>query len=140
MMKHLDKITFAITVSGLIICFLVTNTGCAHAVKTDKRQCCQRLSLHQKEMTQFNRYCKVALFLKRSNPSITSKQIRKNAATAVDVCKYVFGVVSDEDLVVAGDEQEYYRVRNYILLNPAENDFWRENLPCDPEHPTCEEF
>jgi len=106
----------------------------------DPRKCCERVSLHQKQMTQFNRYCKVALFLKRSRPGMISKQVQKNAATAVDVCKYVFGVVSDQDLVIAGDEQEYQRVQSYILLNPAENDFWRENLPCDPEHPTCEEF
>jgi hypothetical protein len=123
----------------LLLPLLTLGMACA-TTNPDPRKCCERVSLHQKQMTQFNRYCKVALFLKRSRPGMISKQVQKNAATAVDVCKYVFGVVSDQDLVIAGDEQEYQRVQSYILLNPAENDFWRENLPCDPEHPTCEEF
>lgn len=123
-----------------IILMAMMTTACTHASKSGPEECCNRLSLHHKEMSQFNRYCKVALFLKRAKPGVISDQVRKNAATAVDVCKYVFKVVSDEDLVLAGDEQEYYRVRSYIIRDPSEDGFWRRSLPCDPLQPACEEF
>jgi hypothetical protein len=91
-------------------------------------------------MQKFNRYCKVALFLSNSKPGVISEKVKKNATTVVDVCKFVFKVETDEDLIAAGDEQEYYRVRTYIIKNPSGDNFWRRSLPCDPAQSACEEF
>ena len=112
--------------------------GCSHAPVVEKT-CCQRLSLHQKQMSQFNRYCKVALFLSNSKVASIGKGVKENAATAVKVCKFVFDVETDEELVAAGDEQEYYRVRSYIIL-PENEIGWRKTLNCDPQEYACEEF
>ena len=123
---------------GLILFLLFV--GCAHSPTTRTEECCDKLSLRTDQMTTFNRYCKVALFLSKSKNKAVGKVVQKNAAAAVKVCKYVFGVETDDELVEAGDRQEYYRVRSYIILNPSENGFWRESLPCDPAQPACEEF
>tara|TARA_A100001515_G_C4526645_1_gene195411 strand:- start:235 stop:612 length:378 start_codon:yes stop_codon:yes gene_type:complete len=114
-------------------------TACAHTDVSDTKQCCKRLSLHQEQMSTFNRYCKVALFLSKSSHKSVGKVVQKNAAAAVKVCKFVFDVDTDEELVAAGDEQEYYRVRSYIIPSPDVNG-WRKTLPCDPAEYTCEEF
>ena len=113
-------------------------TACAHTDVSDTKQCCKRLSLHQEQMSTFNRYCKVALFLSKSSHKSVGKVVQKNAAAAVKVCKFVFDVDTDEELVAAGDEQEYYRVRSYIIPGPDVNG-WRKTLPCDPAEYTCEE-
>tara|TARA_S200002703_G_scaffold104177_1_gene90410 strand:- start:2663 stop:2938 length:276 start_codon:yes stop_codon:yes gene_type:complete len=91
-------------------------------------------------MEKFNRYCKVALFLANSeNSKEVGSGVRKGARDAVNVCKFVFGVKTDDELVTAGDEQEYYRVRSYILKEPDLNQGWiRPN--CDPAEIHCEEF
>ena len=48
-------------------------------------------------------------------------------------------IKTDDELVTAGDEQEYYRVRSYILKEPDLNQGWiRPN--CDPAEIHCEEF
>ena len=136
----IDWIT-VLGMSATVLLMLMYMSGCAHTpTETQSRKCCERLSLHQKQMSQFTRYCKVALFLSRSKPNIIPANVRKNSRTAVDVCKFVFGVENDDDLIAAGDEQEYYRVRSYIILNPSENTFWRRSLPCDPAEHSCEEF
>ncbi len=114
--------------------------GCAHSPKPKGDECCKRLSLQSEQMSTFNRYCKVALFLSKSANKAVGKVVQKNATAAVKVCKFVFDVDTDEELIAAGDEQEYYRVRSYIILNPSENTFWRKTLPCDPAEAACEEF
>jgi len=123
-----------------IILASILMASCATTPPLDNRQCCKRLSLHTEQMTTFNRYCKVALFLSQSVNKSVGKVVQKNAAAAVKVCKFVFDVDTDEELVEAGDKQEYYRVRSYIIPNPSEDGFWRQSLPCDPDQPACEEF
>ena len=123
-----------------IIALVVFVSACAHTKVSDPKQCCQRLSLHQQQMSTFNRYCKVALFLSKSDHKSVGKVVQKNAAAAVKVCKFVFDVETDEDLIAAGDEQEYYRVRTYIIKPDETNNGWRHTLDCDPLQPACEEF
>ncbi len=123
----------------IIILLTMLATSCATTPAPKGNECCKRLSLHTEQMTTFNRYCKVALFLSQSKNKAVGKMVQKNAAAAVKVCKFVFDVDTDDELISAGDEQEYYRVRSYIILNP-EPSFWRQTLPCDPAEPACEEF
>ena len=119
-------------------------TGCGHSFYVQGHKvaktndCCKRLSLRAEQMSTFNRYCKVALFLSKSTNKAVGKVVQKNATAAVKVCKFVFKVETDEELVAAGDEQEYWRVRSYIIK--PEDGFWRESLPCDPAEAACEEF
>jgi hypothetical protein len=91
-------------------------------------------------MSTFNRYCKVALFLSQSKNKSVGKVVQKNATAAVKVCKFVFDVDTDEELIAAGDEQEYYRVRSYIITPDEYDNGWRRTLPCDPAETHCEEF
>ena len=138
----IDVLTLSVVIFSLFVVFLMS--GCHHNLyqskATDPRQCCQRLSLHHKQMSQFNRYCKVALFLSKSKTSNLGKGVKENATTAVNVCKFVFGVKTDEELVAAGDAQEYYRVRSYIITEEEDNNGWRKTWDCDPAEPSCEEF
>ena len=114
-------------------------TACAHTVvPTDPKQCCQRLSLHQQEMEKFTRYCKVALFLHRGD-TINDTKVKDLSARAVNVCKFVFGVQTEEQLLSVADLNEgYHKVRHYII-KPGDT-FWRHSLPCDPAESACEEF
>jgi len=134
----MEWITYLGIISTLVV-MLSYATGCAHTPVPDSRQCCQRLSLQQKQMAQFNRYCKVALFLSKSQSRAVGKGVKESAVQAVNICKFVFGVDTDSELVAAGDEQEYQRVRTYIVL-PENEMGWRKTLDCDPEQPSCEEF
>jgi len=143
----LEVVTF-VGIASCLALILLYAAGCNHRVYLqghriakagDPRECCKRLSLHHEQMSQFNRYCKVALFLSQSKVASIGKGVKENAAAAVKVCKFVFDVETDEELVAAGDEQEYYRVRSYIVL-PEDEMGWRKTLDCDPEQPSCEEF
>ena len=106
----------------------------------DVRQCCERVSAHAAEMEKFARYCKVAVFLSNSkNTTAVGPGVRKSARQAVDVCKFVFRVETDEQLISAGDNQDYYKVRSYIITEPDLNGFWIRP-DCDPAEIHCEEF
>ena len=106
----------------------------------DVRQCCERVSAHAEEMKKFARYCKVAVFLANSkNTKAVGAGVRKSARQAVEVCKFVFRVTSDDDLVAAGDRQDFYKVRSYIVTEPDPNGFWM-HPNCDPAEIHCEEF
>jgi|TARA_E500000305_G_scaffold18247_2_gene13457 hypothetical protein len=139
----IDIITMA-GIAASILLVLMFASGCSmkfyKKAPADVRQCCDRVSAHTEEMEKFNRYCKVALFLANSeNSKEVGSGVRKGARDAVNVCKFVFGVKTDDELVTAGDEQEYYRVRSYILKEPDLNQGWiRPN--CDPAEIHCEEF
>ncbi len=134
-----NKLDVAILLGIAVITAIIFSAGCATTPLVDSKKCCERLSLHQEQMSTFNRYCKVALFLSKSAHKSVGKVVQKNAASAVKVCKFVFNVETDEELVAAGDQQEYYRVKSYIML-PSDPPGWREKLDCDPQQPSCEEF
>jgi len=137
----IDTITFIGILASLA---LLLFSGCSHGFYlqghkiTKTSECCKRLSLQTEQMSTFNRYCKVALFLSKSTNKAVGKVVQKNATAAVKVCKFVFKVDTDEELIAAGDQQEYYRVRSYIVT--PEDGFWRQTLPCDPAEASCEEF
>ena len=136
-----------ITLLGIVATILVIltyATGCSMKLyknsPSDVRKCCDRVNAHTKEMDKFNRYCKVALFLANSeNKKEVGTGIRKGARDAVNICKFVFDVDTDEELLAAGDRQDYYKVRTYILpIDPASVGW---NPPqCDPAEIHCEEF
>ena len=132
---------------------MLAASGCSmkfHKAPKDVRQCCERVSAHAKEMEKFGRYCKVAVFLANSeNTKAVGAGVRKAARQAVGVCKFVFRVETDEHLISAGDSQDSYQARFYILDGTkgsekpakAEERFeWRNPLPCDPAEFACEEF
>jgi len=142
-MKKFDTYE-AVTYLGIaatLLVMLMLLAGCSMKFykkpPEDARQCCQRLSLHNKEMERFDRYCRVALFI--YNSDLKDKKTKQIAKEAVRVCKYVFRVQSDEELLSVGElEREYNKVRHY-LIKPGDT-FWRQTLPCDPEEYSCEEF
>ena len=125
-------------IATAMMVILLSFGGCAHKTVSDPKQCCSRLSLHEQEMQTFTRYCKVALFLHKGN-TINDKKVKDLAKRGVGVCKFVFGVNSEEQLLSVADLNEgYHKVRHYIIK--PEDVFWRESLPCDPLQPSCEEF
>ena len=140
-----DVIT-GLGIAATILLMLSYATGCSMKLykqsAADTRQCCERLSVHTTEMEKFNRYCKVALFLANSD-SEKKKEVgsgvRKAARDAVNICKFVYAVETDDDLRAAGDEQAYYKVRSYILTEPETNGGWL-HPQCDPAEIHCEEF
>ena len=125
-----------------IILASVLLTGCAHSMAPDPKKCCERVSLHNQEMEKFTRYCKVALFLANSeNTKEVGSGVRKGARDAVNVCKFVFDVDTDDELVIAGDQQDYYKVRSYIIKDPNhEGQGGWYHPQCDPAEMHCEEF
>mgnify|MGYP003154926629 CR=1 FL=1 len=88
--------------------------GCAHSIAPDPRKCCERVSLHTQEMEKFTRYCKVALFLHRGN-TINDKKVKELSKRAVNVCMFVFGAQSEEQLISMSNLNDgYHKVRHYI--------------------------
>mgnify|MGYP003983272317 CR=1 FL=1 len=136
----IDVITWGGILATLLLLFGVG--GCSmkfYKSPSDIRKCCDRMDVSTKAMSQFNRYCKVALSLSRSQSTALGKGVRDSASSAVKVCKFVFNVDTDDELVAAGDEQEYQRVHTYVVL-PENEMGWRKTLDCDPDQPSCEEF
>jgi hypothetical protein len=139
----IDIITM-VGIASSILLVLMFASGCSMKLyknsPEDVRKCCERVSLHQKEMDKFTRYCKVALFLANSeNTKEVGSGVRKGARDAVNVCKFVFDVTTDQDLLSAGDQQDYYKVRSYIVKDPYNNGGWH-HPQCDPAEIHCEEF
>ena len=139
----MDVITLVGIVASVVLLLLFAS-GCSMKFyknsPDDVRKCCERVNAHVEEMAKFNRYCKVAVFLANSkNTKAVGAGVRKGAQDAVKVCKFVFGVETDQDLISAGDQQEYYRVRSYIITEPDPNGFWIQPN-CDPAEIHCEEF
>ena len=139
----IDIVTM-VGIAASILLVLMFASGCSMKFykksPEDVRKCCERVSLHQKEMDKFARYCKVALFLANSeNTKEVGTGVRKGARDAVNVCKFVFDVTTDKDLLSAGDHQDYYKVRSDIYKDPRNNGGWNPPL-CDPAEIHCEEF
>jgi hypothetical protein len=138
----IDIITM-LGIAASILLVLMFASGCSmkfYKAPKDVRQCCERVSAHAKEMEKFGRYCKVAVFLANSeNTKAVGSGVRKSAQQAVDVCKFVFRVETDEELVSAGDTQDLYKVRSYIITDPNASGAWI-HPDCDPAEIHCEEF
>ena len=143
----IDIVTFVGIVSSILL-VLMFASGCSmkfYKTPADVRNCCERVSAHAAEMEKFNRYCKVALFLANSeNIKAVGPKVREGARDAVNVCKFVFAVETDEELVSAGDAQRavlelMYRVRSHIIKQRTTDPFWIRQQ-CDPAEIHCEEF
>ena len=76
----------------LMVATVTIFAGCASTEVKDPKQCCQRLSLHNQEMSKFTRYCKFALYIKQSG--LKDKKVRDLAEQGVRICKFVLGVSS----------------------------------------------
>jgi len=141
-MKRINAIDLLVLLGLLAIAaILLAATGCGHAQTiADTRKCCARVDASSAEMDRFNRYCKVALFLAKSeNTKEVGSKVKEGARNAVNIWKFVFSVNTDEELIAAGDQIHYYKVRSSVILNPSENGGW--NPPsCDPQELHCEEF
>jgi len=132
-------------IAASILLLLMYASGCSMKFykqsPADVRKCCDRVNAHTKEMDKFNRYCKVALFLANSeNKKEVGSGVRKGARDAVNVCKFVFDVETDADLLAAGDRQDYYKVRSYVLPAPSDEPGSWNPPQCDPAEIHCEEF
>lgn len=121
------------------LAFLVSACGHTQTI-ADTRKCCARVDASSAEMDRFNRYCKVALFLAKSeNTKAVASKVKEGARNAVNICKFVFSVKTDEELIAAGDQPYLYKVHSYRL--PATPDKGGWNHPdCDPSEMGCEEF
>jgi len=140
----IDIVTMA-GIAASILLVLMFASGCSMKFykqsPADVRKCCDRVNAHTKEMDKFNRYCKVALFLANSeNKKEVGSGVRKGARDAVNVCKFVFDVETDADLLAAGDRQDYYKVRSYVLPAPSDEPGSWNPPQCDPAEIHCEEF
>jgi hypothetical protein len=129
------------TIGLLALSAMILTTGCGHTQTiADTRKCCARVDATSAEMDRFNRYCKVALFLAKSeNTKAVGSKVKEGARSAVNICKFVFSVDTDEELIAVGDHQDYYNAHSYRLLPPSENGGWDPPL-CDPQEIHCEEF
>tara|TARA_R110002124_G_scaffold138698_1_gene302542 strand:+ start:258 stop:692 length:435 start_codon:yes stop_codon:yes gene_type:complete len=127
--------------TSLVFLMLGSASGCGHAQTiTDTRKCCARVDASSAEMDRFNRYCKVALFLAKSeNTKAVGSKVKEGARAAVNICKFVFSVRTDEELIAAGDQPYYYKVHSYVISNPSENGGWNPPV-CDSQELHCEEF
>ena len=141
-MKRINAIDLLVLLGLLAIAaILLAATGCGHAQTiADTRKCCARVDASSAEMDRFNRYCKVALFLAKSeNTKEVGSKVKEGARNAVNICKFVFSVNTDEELIAAGDQQHYLKVRSYKLSTSPDDGGW--NHPdCDPSEMGCEEF
>ena len=134
----IDWVTILGIISTAALVFIL-GSGCATTFTKveDPRECCKRLSLHNKEMAKFTRYCKVALFIKQSE--LKDKKVRDIAEQGVRICKYVLTVSNDHELMSLNEDPEKnpLKVRSYIYKKES---FWMRELPCDPAETFCEEF
>jgi len=129
-------------IAATILLMLTYASGCSMKFYKESpaqvQNCCDRVSAVNKEMDKFNRYCKIALFLANSkNKKEVGNGIRKGAREAVNICKFVYKVETDEDLLAAGDHHDYYRVRSYVITEPDLNGGWIKPN-CDPAEIHCE--
>jgi hypothetical protein len=140
-MKRMNTIDKLVLLGFFVLTAMMLVSGCGHTqTVADVRKCCARVNASTAEMDRFNRYCKVALFLAKSeNTKAVGSKVKEGARNAVNICKFVFSVETDEELIAAGDQQHYYKVRSYFVPDPSENGGW--NHPdCDPSEMGCEEF
>jgi len=134
-LKFIDWITIlGIVVSASVL--TVAMSGCAVRAKvyTNQESCCERLDVRLKEMEEFNRYCMMMVFADRNegNP-----KIKEDIQRRLNLCKFVFGVPRDQDLMSHLQNME---VRPHSAWRQVYNDFWNHPVSCDPSEVHCEEF
>ena len=129
-----------ITMLGIASCLLlllVFLTGCAVRAKvytTHEEACCERLDVRVKEMKEFNRYCMMMVFADRKEDS---PKVKEDIERRLNLCKFVFGVPRDQDLM---SHLQTMEVRPHSAWRQVYNDFWNLPVSCDPSEVHCEEF
>ena len=136
-MKKMNTVEL-VTLVGIIasvLVLLLAASGCAlHAkVYTDQNEvCCERLDTRLAEMEEFNRYCMMMVFADRKE---TDPKTLHDIKRRVNLCKFVFGVPRDQDLMS--------HLENRTIQQPwrqVYHDFWNPPVSCNPDEIHCEEF
>jgi hypothetical protein len=126
-------------IAASILLLLTFASACAlHAkVYTDKSNevCCERLDTRLLEMEEFNRYCMMMVFADRKE---TDPKVREDIKRRVNLCKFVFGVPRDQDLM--SHLESYTPVKGKDAWRRVYYDFWNPPISCDPSEIHCEEF
>jgi hypothetical protein len=88
-------------------------------------------------MEEFNRYCMMIVFAARKE---TDPKVLVDIKRRIELCKFVFGVADDEDVLSALEEkgEQLYKVRSSVV--PIRSGAWHPPLGCDPHEIHCEEF
>lgn len=136
--KKLNAIDW-ITIIGIVVSasvLTVAMSGCSLRAKvyTTKDACCERLDLRVKEMKEFNRYCIMMVFADRKTKD---PKIREDIKRRVNLCKYVFGVPRDQDLM---SHLENKSPKPHNAWRQVYHDFWNPPISCNPVEVHCEEF
>ncbi len=132
----IDWVTiFGIIASAALV--FIFGSGCAlHAkVYTDKNEmCCERLDVRLTEMDEFNRYCMMMVFADRKE---TDPKVKEDIQRRLNLCKFVFGVPRDQDLMSHLENKEISGINAWRQVY---HDFWNPPISCDPAEIHCEEF
>tara|TARA_R100001460_G_scaffold106433_1_gene153962 strand:+ start:76 stop:501 length:426 start_codon:yes stop_codon:yes gene_type:complete len=141
-MKHLKEIPLIdwVTMLGIsvtLLLMLTYATGCAVRAKvyTNQEACCERLDVRMKEMEEFNRYCMMMVFADRKEED---PKVKEDIQRRLDLCKYVFGVPRDQDLM--SHLESNTPVKGNDAWRQVYHDFWNHPISCDPSEIHCEEF
>jgi hypothetical protein len=137
-MKKLTFVEF-VTLLGIVsslLLVLMYATGCAVRAKvyTNQEACCERLDVRMKEMEEFNRYCMMMVFADRKEGD---PKVKEDIQRRLNLCKYVFGVPRDQDLMSHLENKEMTGVNAWRQVY---HDFWNPPISCDPAEIHCEEF
>ena len=132
----IEWVTFGGIVTSLLIMMLAAS-GCAVRAKvyTNKEACCERLDVRMKEMEEFNRYCMMMVFADRKEED---PKVKEDIQRRLDLCKYVFGVPRDQDLM--SHLESNTPVKGNDAWRQVYHDFWNHPISCDPSEIHCEEF
>ena len=137
-MKKLTFVEF-VTLLGIassLLLVLMYATGCAVRAKvyTNQEACCERLDVRMKEMEEFNRYCMMMVFADRKEED---PKVKEDIQRRLNLCKYVFGVPRDQDLMSHLENREMTGVNAWRQVY---HDFWNPPISCNPSEIHCEEF
>ena len=129
----LELVTFGGVITSLLIILCASSCALHAKVYTDQNEmCCERLDTRLTEMEEFNRYCMMMVFADRKEKD---PKVIEDIKRRIDLCKFVFGVPSDQDLMS--------HLENRTTQDPwrqVYHDFWNPPISCDPTEIHCEEF
>jgi len=138
-MKKLDMST-VITILGVVssLAVILLGSSCALHAKVytkNNEACCERLDTRLTEMEEFNRYCMMMVFADRKE---TDPKVKEDIQRRINLCKYVFGVPRDQDLM--SHLESNTPVSGNDAWRRVYYDFWNPPISCDPAEIHCEEF
>ncbi len=107
--------------------------GCAGTPQRGNN-CCQRLDVRTKEMSEYNRYCMMLVFAGRKE---TNKKVLEDITDRLNLCKFVFNVPTNNSLISKAEKEKLKRAHHY---EPIRSGAWDPPMGCDPHEIHCEEF